>query len=318
MAPTVGSATAEAVDPPRWLVWGGLVIGVVSVSFAAILIRWADAPALSVSFWRCLGAAVALAPFALRQRRTLARLPRGDRWLLLLSAASLALHFSLWIGSLSFTTVASSVTLVCASTPFVGLAAARFLDEPPSRRTWIGMGLTLAGAIGIGAADLGSSDLGGRALLGDAMALGGAVAITGYLIVGRKLRREGLPNSVYGTAVYGMAALVLGPVCLLTGAELVGFDPETWWVLAAIVAVPQLLGHTVFNALMGTVTATVVAIVVLAEPMVSTALAWVLLDELPAPLFWLGAPVILVGVYVAATGEAAASGEVTSPADLEL
>jgi drug/metabolite transporter (DMT)-like permease len=317
MTPTVGIDQDHHADPPRWLVWGGLVLGVVSVSFAAILIRWADAPALSVSFWRCAGAAVVLAPFALRQRRALARLSPADRWLLLLSAGSLALHFSLWIGSLSYTTVASSVTLVCASTPFVGLAAARFLDEPPSRRTWIGMGLTLLGAVGIGAADLGSADLGARALLGDAMALGGAVAITGYLVVGRKLRRQGLPNAVYGTAVYGIAALVLGPVCLLTGAELVGFDAQTWWVLALIVAVPQLLGHTVFNALMGTITATVVAIAVLAEPMASTALAWLLLDELPAPLFWLGAPLILVGVYVAATGEAAAGSRPT-PADLEL
>jgi drug/metabolite transporter (DMT)-like permease len=318
MSSTVETADEVAADPPRWLVVGGLAVGVVSVSFAAILIRWADAPALSVSFWRCLGAAVALLPFAVRQRRHLARLARRDRWLLLLSALSLALHFSLWIGSLSYTTVASSVTLVCASTPFVGLAAARFLDEPPTRRTWIGMGLTLAGAIGIGAADLGSADLGARALLGDAMALGGAVAITGYLIVGRKLRRQGLPNSVYGTTVYGAAALVLGPVCLLTGADLVGFDPQTWWALAAIVAVPQLLGHTVFNALMGTVTATVVAIVVLAEPMVSTALAWALLDELPSPMFWLGAPFILLGVYVAATGEAAAGREPPNPADPEL
>lgn len=271
-----------------------------------------------MSFWRCFGAAVALAPFAVRQRHHLRRLAKADRWLLLLSATSLALHFSLWIGSLSYTTVASSVTLVCASTPFVGLAAARFLGEPPSRRTWVGMALTLAGALGIGAADLGAADLGPRALVGDAMALGGAIAITGYLVVGRKLRREGLPNSVYGTTVYGVAALVLGPICVLTGTELVGFDGQTWLVLLAIVAVPQLLGHTVFNALMGTVTATIVAIVVLAEPMASTTLAWLLLDEQPAPMFWLAAPVILLGVYVAATGETRAGRRPPSPAELEL
>ena len=237
--------------------------------------------------------------------------------MLLFSAAALALHFALWIGSLSYTNVASSVTLVCASTPFVGLAAARFLHEPPSRRTWIGMGLTLTGAVAIGAVDLGTADLGPRALLGDAMALGGAIAITGYLVVGRHLRRRGLPNSVYGATVYGTAALILVPFCLLTGSQLVGFDAQTWWALAAIVAVPKLLGHTVFNALMGTVTATVVAIAVLAEPMVSTLLAWLLLDEVPPALLALAAPLILVGVYVAATGEAATDLS-PSPAELEL
>jgi drug/metabolite transporter (DMT)-like permease len=303
------------------VVWGGLTVGVLSVSFAAILIRWADAPALSVAFWRCLGAAAALTPFAIVQRRNLAALSSRDRWLLLLSAASLALHFSLWIGSLSFTTVASSVTLVCAASPFVGLAAARFLDEPPTRRTWVGMGLTLVGAVAIGAADLGDADLGARALLGDAMALGGAAAITGYLIVGRHLRREGLPNSLYGATVYSTAALILLPFCLLTGSQLWGFDAQTWWALAAIVAIPQLMGHTVFNALMGTVTATIVAIVVLAEPMASTALAWLLLDEVPSTFFWLGAPFILAGVYVAATGEALSGQKdlaALDPSDLNL
>lgn len=250
-------------------------------------------------------------------RRRLQALDRPDRWLLVFGAAALALHFSLWIASLSYTTVASSVTLVCASTPFVGLAAARFLGEPPSRRTWIGMGVTLAGALAVGAADLGSADLGARALLGDAMALGGALAITGYLVVGRRLRRAGLPNAAYGTSVYGIAALALLPVCLVSGSELVGFEGTTWVALLAIVAVPQLLGHTVFNALMGTITATVVAVAVLAEPIASTALAWLLLDELPAPLFWFGAPVVLAGVYVAATGESRAAAA-TSPADLEL
>lgn len=309
------AATPPATKPlPRWAVWGGLAVGVLSVSFAAILIRWADAPALSVAFWRCLGAAVALAPFAFLQRRRLRLLTRGDRWLLVLSSLSLALHFALWIGSLSYTTVASSVTLVCASSPFVGLAARRFLGEPPSRSTWLGMGLTLVGAVVVGAADLGAADLGPRALLGDAMALGGAAAITGYLIVGRKLRREGLPNSAYGTTVYSGAALVLLPFCLWSGSALVGFDAQTWLVLALIVAVPQLLGHTVFNALMGTISATIVAISVLTEPVASTVLAWALLDELPARLFWLGAPFILVGVYVAASGETVAP----SPGDLEL
>ena len=51
------------------VVAAGLVIGVVAVSFSSILIRWADAPPLALSFWRCFGGALALAPFAARARR---------------------------------------------------------------------------------------------------------------------------------------------------------------------------------------------------------------------------------------------------------
>lgn len=317
MAPRLGSDPTAPVDapadPPRWLIVTGLVVGVLAVGSSAILIRWTHVPSVAVAFWRCLGGAAVLAPFAWVRRRTLYDLGRRDQRLLVVSGACLAVHFSLFVASLSFTTVASSVTLATASPPFVGLGAALFLDEAPSRRTWIGMAATLLGAVVVGGADLGTAGLGGRALLGDAMALVSAIAVSGYLLVGRSLRRAGLPLSVYGTTVYGAAALVLLPVCLLGGVPLSGWDAAAWLGLLSIVAIPQMLGHTVFNALMGAISATVIAIAVLAEPVVATVAAYLLLDEAPAALFWLGAPVILVGVYVAATGEGAITAD---PAEL--
>lgn len=288
--------TAQA---PAALVVGGMVVGVVAISFSAILIRVADAPALALAFWRSFGGAVALAPLAVRARRRGQVV--GDVPLRALGASGLflALHFALWIGSLSFTTVASSVTLVTASPIFVGLGAAWFLDERPGRRTWAGMALTIAGAVLIGFGDASGLELGARALGGDAMALGGAVAVTGYLLIGRSLRRRALPNVVYASIVYGVAAAALALVCLATRTPLAGYSTETWLAIAGLIVGPQLLGHTVFNALMRQVSATVVSIVVLAEPIGATLLAWLLLAELPAALFWAGGPLILVGVAVA-------------------
>jgi drug/metabolite transporter (DMT)-like permease len=181
---------------------------------------------------------------------------------------------------------------------FVGIGAAIFLRESPHRRTWIGMALTIAGAVAIGAGDLLGAGLGRTALLGDAMALGGAITVAGYLLVGRAARRR-LPTVTYAAAVYGVGAVILLPACLLAGADLWGYDTVTWLAIAGLIAGPQLLGHTIFNALLGSVTATVVSIVVLAEPVAAALLAWIVLAELPAPLFWAGAPLILAGVYVA-------------------
>ncbi|MBW3562287.1 MAG: DMT family transporter [Actinobacteria bacterium] len=285
----------------RPVVYGGLALGVVAVSSAAVLIRLADAHPLAVSFWRCFGGAAALAPFALRARRGAPALDRSQRRQIVGAGLFLALHFALWIGSLELTTVASSVTLVTMSPIFVGIGSAWFLRESPRRRTWVGMAVTIVGAIVIGAADLADVSLGPRALLGDAMAFGGAVAVTGYLLAGRAARRR-LPLTVYAAGVYGVGAAVLLPVCLLVGADLGGYDAGTWLALAGLIVGPQLLGHTVFNGLLSTVTATVVSIVVLAEPLGATLLAWVVLDELPTALFWVGAPLILVGVAYATTG----------------
>lgn len=285
------------------LVAAGLCVGVIAVSTSALLVRLAEAPALAISFWRCLLGAACLAPFAWRAQRTRPALARWELSRLLLAGVALALHFALWLASLSFTTVASSVTLVAMAPLFVGLGAAVFLREPPAARTWRGIFLALAGAVVIAGADLVGAPLGGRALFGDALAFGGAAAVSGYLLIGRALRRR-MPVVVYGTLVYGIAATVLLVVCVVTGTDLgvssPTYDAGTWWAIAGIVIGPQLLGHTLFNTLLSTVTATVVAVTVLAEPVVASLLAFAVLAELPAPLFWLGAPLVLAGVGLVA------------------
>lgn len=294
-----------AVQPPvparRGAVVLGLLVGVLAVSSSAILIRIADAPPLALAFWRCAGGAVALAPFAVRARRRGAgRLDGVQRLRLAGSGILLALHFGLWITSLSYTTVASSATLVATSPLFVGIGSALFLAEPPTRRTWTGMALAMTGAVGVGVVDLSASDLGRPGLLGDVMAVGGAVMMAGYLLIGRAARRQ-LALPVYAAGAYGIAAVVLLAGALAARVPLGGYDAATWLAVAALVAGPQLLGHTVFNWLLSRVAATVVAICVLAEPVGATVLAWVVLAELPDPWFWAAAPFVLAGVWLAVT-----------------
>ena len=295
-----GSSPAVRVLPPAVEALG-LVVGVLAVSTSSILVRVAEAPSLSLAFWRSALGAAALAPFALRARRGQPRLTRDQLRLLGCSGLLLALHFAAFISSLSFTTVASAAVLVTMAPLFVGLGAAVFLREPPTRRTWVGIALAGVGAAVVGAADLTAGAFAGRALLGDGLAFAGAALAAGYLLLGRALRRQ-LPVAVYATAVYGVAAAVLLVACLGTGAALGGYPTGTWLAIAGLVVGPQLLGHTVFNTLLSTLSATVVAVAILAEPVGSTLLAAVILGELPAGLFWAGSPAILAGVWLAAAG----------------
>jgi drug/metabolite transporter (DMT)-like permease len=301
----VNARTARLPGP---VVTAGLAVGIVAVSASPILVRAAHLPALALAFWRCLAGAVVLAPFAAAARpggpaaswAARVGLPPREAGRLLLAGALLAVHFALFNASLSFTTVASSAVLVSSSPLFVGLGA-RLAGEPPSRRAWLGILLATAGAVVVGLGDAGAVELGPRALLGDAMAFAGAAAIAGYLLIGRSVRQR-LPLATYAASVYGTAAAVLLPACLLTGARLGGYQAGSWLVLAGIVVGPQLLGHTVFNGLLSTVTATTVAVVILTEPVGATLLAWVLFDEVPTAWFWLGAPLVLAGVWLAGPG----------------
>ena len=289
-------------------VW--LALGVVAISTSPILVRVAAMPALALAFWRCLAGAAVLAPFAFRGQ-ALGRLERGDVRRLVAAGVFLAVHLGLWNASLALTTVAASTTLVSCAPLFVGLGS-RFLGEAPGRRAWLGIVLATAGAVVIGLGDAtgpvgevrgaGPGPTGGWApLLGDALAFAGAAAVAPYLLLGRVLRRR-LPVTTYGASVYGVAAVLLLPACLLTGSSLGGYPAASWLAVAGVVVGPQLLGHTVFNGLLATVRASVVAVAILIEPVGATVLAWLLLDELPGPGFWLGAPLVLAGVWLATTG----------------
>ena len=134
-----------------------------------------------------------------------------------------------------------------------------------------------------------------------------------YLLIGRVMRQR-LPVSTYAASVYGTAAAVLLPACLLTGSSLGGYAAGSWLAVAGVVIGPQLLGHTVFNSLLTSVSATVVSVVLLIEPVGATALAWLLFHELPAAGFWVGAPLVLAGSWLAIIGEQAGAGPEAAPA----
>ena len=275
-----------------------MAVGVLAISTSPILIRVAAMPALAMAFWRCLVGAMVLAPFA--SRRTGTALDRADLGRLAAAGVFLAVHFALWNASLGLTTVAAATTLVSSAPLFVGLGSIA-LGEAPSTRAWAGIGLATAGAVVIGVGD--ATGLGGdtRALLGDVLAFAGALAMAAYLLLGR-VARQRLPVSTYAASVYAVAAAALLPACLLTGSSLGGYQAASWLALAGVVVGPQLLGHTVFNGLLASVSASVVAVVMLLEPVVATVLAWWLFGELPSPSLWVGAPMVLAGVWLATTG----------------
>lgn len=295
--------SAPPTPPPaahsRLTVALGLTAGVLAVSTSSILIRIADAPPLALSFWRCALGALAIVPFAVRARRRGLSLDSVQRRQLVAAGLFLAAHFAAFITSLSFTTVASAAVLVTMGPLFVGIGAAVFLNEPPTRRTWVGICIAIVGAAGIAASDFGA--LTTRAMVGDALAFSGAALVAGYLLIGRAARQR-LPVSRYAATVYGVAAAALLVASLATGSALWGYTTATWLAIAGLVIGPQLLGHTMFNSLLGAVPPTVIAVVVLAEPIGSTILAFLLLDESPTPGFWLAAPLIAAGVALSVLG----------------
>jgi drug/metabolite transporter (DMT)-like permease len=273
-----------------------LLVAVVAVSWAAILVRLAEAPALAIAFWRLALATLFLSAPAwwlARGRPAAAAAGKGS---VVAAGFLLALHFALWIGSLFLTSVASSVLLVSTQPVFAALVTRPLLGEGISRRTMLAIGFTMAGTAVLAAGDA-ASGAGTRILLGDAMALAAAAAAAVYLVLGRQARGSG-PLPVYLFKVNGVAALVLLVTCLAARTPLLGFTARTWAVLVGMAAGPHLAGHGLLNYAVRILPATTVNLALAGEPLLSTVYAMVLLDEWPLLAFYAGAILILVGLVI--------------------
>ena len=285
--------------PPRDLALLGLAVA--AVSTAAPLVRVADAPTLAIAFWRNALALPVLALLVVRSTRGLRRaggpvLDRREWRLSVVAGLFLGAHFATWIPSLSFTSVASSVALVSTQPVWAALIA-RGRGEYVPAGAWWGIGSAVAGAVVLSGVDLAVDP---RALFGDLLALIGGVLAAAYVTVGAEVRRT-VPTTVYALACYGVAAGALLVVCLVGRQPLAGsdYDATTWLALVAMVAGPQLLGHTVVNRVLGTTSPTLVSVAILFEIVGSALLAWVAFDEVPPAsaipaAILIGAGVVLV------------------------
>jgi drug/metabolite transporter (DMT)-like permease len=275
-----------------------LALSVLAISWAGPLVRFSQAPVLAISFWR-LAFSIVLIAGVLTLRGEWGALWRlsGREWgTAALAGVFLAGHFATWIASLGLTSVAASVVLVSTAPVFVALFSALFLRERPSSRQWAGIGVAVLGAGWIG---WGDATAGPEPLLGDLLALAGAVLVAGYYVIGRKLRAS-IDVWPYAGVVYGCAALSLLAVLPLAGVRLVGYAPVDWWVFAALAAGPMLVGHTGQNWALRYLPAYVVNLWLLAEPVGATLIAWLLpgIGEVPPAEVLAGGVLILLGILL--------------------
>lgn len=271
-----------------------LGVAVAAVSTSAPLIVGADAPTLVIAFWRNALALPVLAAWLVLRRRDRDRW-RGrsaaDRRLSRIAGVLLAAHFATWVPSLSFTSVASSVALV-ATQPVWAALIARQRGEQVARRTWIGIGLALAGAVALTGVDLSISS---RALFGDLLAMVGGMLAAAYVTVGAEVRRQ-VSTVSYALACYATAACLLLALCVVTRQQLSGFDRDTWFAIGGLVVGAQLLGHTLVNLVLRTISPTAVSVAILFEILGATLIARLAFGETPPAGAWPGGLLIVAGV----------------------
>ena len=271
-----------------------LPIGIIAISTASIFTKLCDAPVLIIATYRMILASLMLMPFAY-YKKTWRGWERNEMGWFLLSGLFLSFHFAFWIASLKYTSVASSVVLVTTHPIFVGIGSWLFLKERIGMNLVLGIALSVLGSGLISYGDMGLSK---EALMGDGFALLGAIAASGYLLVGRKMRKEQDLFS-YIFPVYSAAGLILILLSLIFQKSYWGYSPSTYLFLFLLALVPQLIGHTTFNWALKYLPASMVAITILGEPLGSTILAYFILGEGLTTWRVLGGISIFAGILVA-------------------
>lgn len=269
-----------------------LVGATVAVSFSAIFIRIANDDAATIVWLRMALSAVLLFPWVLRGTATAPLFKnRRDALITLAAGAFLAAHFLLWTASLRYTTVAASVLLVSLHPLLVAPLGSKLLGEHVSPRAGAGIALALAGTAVTCAGDV---RLSLTALGGDLLAIGGAVCLALYLLIGRGLRNA-MSVGGYSMTVYALVAVIAAATAGIQGTAHLP-DLRVLLLCLALAVVCTLGGHTVYNWSLRHVRAVTVSIAFLGEPPLTALLALLLLSAIPSIATIGGGVVILAGL----------------------
>jgi drug/metabolite transporter (DMT)-like permease len=174
--------------------------------------------------------------------------------------------------------------------------------EKPSKLTFIGIFVALTGGLFIVLADQSLSSSYPNPLLGNSLALIGAILVSGYILLGREAQRKGLNIKNYITVAYTTAGLALLPSIFLFGQGYESYPLSVYVYVLMMAIFPQLIGHTSFNWALRWIAPTIVTMVILLEPIAASLLGVFIFGEIPAQEVIYGGLILLIGVGIAILG----------------
>ncbi len=284
-------------------VYFALFVGISCVSLASIFVKLTgDVPSVIITTYRLVISSAILLLYALYKGNVIVVKDFKSIPIAALGGLFLSLHFIFWIASIKYTSIPSSVTLVATSPIFVGIFSYFILKERQNTAIAVSIIMSIAGSFILTSEDGGLffNSIDKQALLGDMFAILGAVAVSGYFIVGSYLRR-GMDIMEYITLVYSFAAVFSLCFSFAFKERFFGYNTTSYVYMVLLAVVPQLIGHTSFNWALKYAKTSVVAIATLGEPIGASILAYIIFRQGIGLVQGIGMAVILVSIFIAAT-----------------
>ena len=274
------------------------LLGASCIAFSGIFYRYAAVSPSTATVFRCLYGLPLLALVAWLEWRRYGALPRATLGLAAVAGVFFAGDLTFWHHSIEAVGAGLSTVLGNLQVLVVGLVAWLFLGERPSRAVLVALPVVLVGVVLISGL-VGSGAYGANPVLGVVFGLVTAVCYSGYLLVirrsGRDLTRPVTPVAVATAATAGVSLLVGVP---LGDLRLEPTWPAHGWLLLYGVT-SQFLGYVLISLSLPRLPAVVTSVILLAQPVMSVALAMVLLAETPSGLQLLGVALVVGGIAIA-------------------
>ncbi|WP_079507575.1 DMT family transporter [Mesobacillus jeotgali] len=281
------------MDTPRVNPYMAVAIGVVAVSTSAILVKVSSAPSGVIAFYRLFFSVLFMLPVFLIKYVSELRLITKRDWVFSgIAGIFLAFHFILWFESLNYTSVASSTVLVTLQPLFAFIGAYFFFKERVSVKAIISGVIAIGGSVIISWGDF---KISGSALFGDFLAIVACALVTVYLLFGQTVRKR-MSLITYTFIVYSISSITLFFYVIAVGDSFYPYPAGDWVYFILLALIPTLLGHTLFNWSIKWISASVISMAILFEPVGATVLAFYLLGEKVILTQIIGGLIVIAGI----------------------
>jgi drug/metabolite transporter (DMT)-like permease len=279
----------------RALALTALLGGVAILGFAAIFVKWADAPGPVTALHRMLIGSILITPiFLVRRRATGRSLPKRGVFLAILGGGLFGCDMAIWMTAVGISG-ATMPTLMANTAPlWVGLGALAIFRERQTIGFWCGLLLAMTGVAIVLGRGLGGVD---HPWQGTALGLVAALFYASFYIATQEGRKY-LDTISYLWLSTLSAAGALLVICLVLGQPLVGYDSRTYLSFLALGILVQFGGWFLINYAQGYIRASVVAPTLLGQPVLTALLAVPLLGETFSPGHIAGGFTVLAGIYI--------------------
>ena len=273
------------------------------LGFAPILVKASELGPMAIAFWRLALALPLLAVWLVVDGRSVKRDRDGAAEPARIAWKPIALAGLFFAGDLAFwhtgikITTAANATLLANLTPIIVAVAAFFLfGETITRRFLAAGALALAGALLLSA---GNIQFAPERLPGDVFSALTAFWYAAYLLAVRAARRAGAATVQVMFWSTALAAPILLAVTLAFNEPVLPPTALGWAPLLALGVVVHVGGQGGVAFGLGRTPAALATLIILIQPVVAAAAGWALFGEALGALQWLGAGLVLAGVYAA-------------------